>query len=244
MRPTAFKHSRLMEESELRVEAATRDGTPEERIVVNRVLENATSYHLWEMEHDRLMRAVAEQSRLAQQCTVLRTTAFALLHRKALFEYLRDRRITGPKRHRLLAVFYGPKDYSDSVVKEHTNYVRSGSSFLCTHHLGANLIGDPAFDEPLQLYQEWYTEYFRVFCDVALCETAEEHANLATLEPLKPLLKSQLAQARQSILSMSCDAGAGWREAEIRRPNGDTQRIRALFSELRVTEDRLDRSRR
>jgi hypothetical protein len=244
MRPNAFKHATLMEESEARVAAAIIDGTPDERIVASRVLETAHSYQHWETEHDRLMRAVAGQSRLAQQCEVLRATAFSLLHRKALFEYLRERRVTGPKRHKLLAVFYGPREYAGAMVKEHTNYVRSGSSYLCAFHLGSQLIGDPAFDEPLELYQQWYSEYFRLFCDSALCETAQERAALGSMEALKPLLKSQLTQARQAILTMSHVAGLRWRDAEIRKPTGDTQKIRALFSELSIVEDRPGKPRR
>ncbi len=239
MRPTAIKHSRLMEESESRVEAASKDGTADERLVACRVLETAHSYRLWEAGHDRLMRAVAEQSRLAQQLTVLRTTAFSLMHRKALFEYLRERNVTGVRRHKLFAIFYGPREYASSVVGEHQNYIRSGSSFLCTSHLGATVMRDPAFDEPLQLYQEWYSEYFRVFCDCALAESPQEKSEVESLEALKPLLKSQLNLARQSIVSMSCDAGSRWREAQIRKPNGDTQKLRALFAQIREGEAKL-----
>ncbi len=242
MRPTALKHARLMEESELRVEAATKDGSPEERLVASRVLETANSYRLWEAGHEQLMRAVAEQSRLAQQLIVLRTTAFSLMHRKALFEYLRERNVTGARRHRLLAIFHGPREYAGSVVGEHQNYVRSGSSFLCTHHLGMTLMRDPAFDEPLQLYQEWYSEYFRVFCDCALAETPEEKLSVESVEALKPLLKNQLTRARQSILTMAYDPGTSWRETQIRKPNGDTQKLRALFAEIREGEAWLGRS--
>src|SRR5689334_21069045 len=113
--PTAtFKHARLMEESEMRVVAASQEGTPDERLVATRVLENPTSYQLWERGHDSLMRAVAEPARLERQLGVLRTTAFSLMHRKALFEYLRERNVTGVKRHRLLAMFYGPLEYAGS----------------------------------------------------------------------------------------------------------------------------------
>ena len=239
MRTATFKHARLMEESESRIALASREGTPDERLVATRVLESVSSYHQWELGHQYLMRAVSTQSRLGGQLTMLRSTAFSLMHRKALFEYLRERNVTGPKRHKLLSTFYGPLEYADSVVREHSNYVRSGSSYLCTVHIGLELMQDPAFDEPLQLYQEWYTEYFRIFCDSTLAETAEERAEIESLDELRPLLKHQLTHARQTILTMSHDPHFRWREAEIRKPSGDTQKLQTLFTAMRAEEARL-----
>ena len=239
MPTAAFKHARLMEESELQVALASREGTPDERLVATRVLETANSYHLWELTHDQLMRAVSGRARLAEQLGVLRATAFSLMHRKALFEYLRERNVTGAKRHKLLGMFYGPLEYAGSVVREHNNYIRSGSSYLCTCHIGLILMEDPVFEEPLQLYQEWYSEYFRLFCDSALAETAAEKAEIESMDALRPMLKHQLTQARQAIIAMSHDPGFKWTETRIRRPTGDTQKLRTLFAEIRSGEARL-----
>ena len=239
MQTATFKHARLMEESESQIAVASREGTPDERLVASRVLESVTSYQQWELGHQYLMRAVSAQSRLAGQLVALRSTAFSLMHRKALFEYLRERNVTGPKRHKLLATFYGPLEYTDSVVREHNNYVRCGSSYLCTVHIGLELMQDPAFDEPLQLYQEWYSEYFRIFCDSTLAETPAERAEIGSLDALRPLLKHQLTHARQTILAMTHDPGFRWREAEIRKPTGDTQKLRTLFTAMRAEEVRL-----
>jgi hypothetical protein len=239
MQTATFKHTRLMEESEMRIAVASREGTPDERLVAARVLESVSSYHQWEIGHESLMRSVSTQSRLVGQLAVLRTTAFSLMHRKALFEYLRERNVTGPKRHRLLAAFYGPLEYTDSVVREHNNYIRSGSSYLCTVHIGLELMQDPAFDEPLQLYQEWYSEYFRIFCDSTLAETPEEKAQIESLDELRPLLKHQLTHARQTILTMTHDPQFRWRETQIRKPTGDTQKLRTLFTAMRAEEVRL-----
>ena len=227
----AYKHARLMEESEFRVEMAARCGPPEEMLVAGRVLEHPSAFRRWEAEHDRLLRPVSEQARLASQAVALRSTAFALVHRKALFEYLRDRQVTGAKRHKLFALFYGARDYATSVVAEHGNYARCGSSFLCTRYLAKQLMGDAALAEPLQLYEQWYTEYFRIFCDVGLAETEAERQAAAPLEALKPLLKHKLAEARRTILSMPQSQGARWREAEIRKPTGETQKLRVLHVE-------------
>ncbi|HEY4214614.1 MAG TPA: hypothetical protein VGM84_24270 [Steroidobacteraceae bacterium] len=219
-----------MEESERRVADANREGTPAERVVAARVLETAHSYRQWELGHSHLMRTVADRRQLDRQAVALRSTAFSLLHRKALFEYIRDRRVMGSKRQRLLGLFSGPREYIGALLKEHINYVHSTSSYLCTEHLGAVLIGDPVFEEPIQLYQERYTEYFRIYCDVALAQTEDEQAGLAPLAALQPMLKAQLTQARRAILAMGHEEARTWREVQIRKPTGDTQKLKALFA--------------
>jgi hypothetical protein len=87
---------------------------------------------------------------------------------------------------------------------------------------------DAAFAEPLWLYQERYTDYFRVHCDVELAESQAEKQAVEPMRLLQPLLKKQLAEARQEILSMAYRPQKVWREVEIRKPTGDTERLRAL----------------
>jgi len=65
---------------------------------------------------------------------------------------------------------------------------------------------------------------------VALAETEEEKNEVALMETLKPLLKYRLAEARQAILQMPLVPAEEWRQMAIRKPTGDTQRVRALFS--------------
>jgi hypothetical protein len=228
-----YKHARLMEESEARLEAAARAGPPEEMAVASRIMEHPLSFRLWECEHDRLMRSVSSHARLANQMGALRSAAFGLIHRKALFEYLRSHAVIGAKRHKLFSLFYSGRDYANSVVAEHANFIRCSSSYLCTDHLAEQLMRDAAFAEPLALYEEWYAEYFRVFCDVELAETEEEKLTLAPLDALKPLLKYRLKQARDSILALPQVPSTVWREVEIRRATGETQKLRRLTIEQR-----------
>jgi hypothetical protein len=217
-----------MEESELRVQMSIYLHTPADA-VARRLLDCPETYQRWEVEHARLMHTIADRGRLPQQITALRTAVFALVHRRAVFEYLREGEITGPKRRRVLALFYGCRDYTNAVLREHANYVRCSSSYLCTHHLGEHLMQDAAFNEPLQLYEEWYGEYFRAYCDSELAETEHEKNAVVALDALKPLLKYRLAEARRAILAMPQSPDREWREVEIRKPNGDTQRMRAIF---------------
>ena len=224
----AYKHVRLMEESESRVQIAACLESPID-LIASRVLESPDSYRRWTAEHDRLMRAVSGEGRFARQVIALRSTAFALVHRKGMADYARERELSGAKRMRLFALFYGCRDYSNAVMIEHANFVRCSSSYLCTYHLGEHLMHDEAFAEPLQLYEAWFAEYFRGFCDVELAETDEEKQAMAPLLALRPLLKHRLLEARQAILAMPQNPDCEWREVTIRQPNGDTQRMRAIF---------------
>jgi hypothetical protein len=200
-------------------------------LLASRLIEYPGAYRTWEAEHDRLLRRVSVHIRLAPQMGALRAATFALIHRRALFEYIRDRRPAGPRRHRLFALFYGARDYTNSVLAEHANFVRCSSSRLCMDHLAVQLMRDAAFEEPMQLYQEWYADYFRVFCDVALAETEDEKLALAPVEALKPLLKHRLREARDAILKLPEVPSTVWREVELRRATGETQKLRRLAVE-------------
>ena len=224
----AYKHARLMSESESRVEMSAYSHAPAD-VVAKRVLERPDIYRRWEAEHDRLLRPVSEQGRMARQIVALRTAAFTLVHRRALFEYIRERQVKGARRLRLFALFYGNRDYTNALLTEHSNYVRCSSSYVCARYLAENLMHDAAFEEPLQLYEEWYREYFNAYCDVELATTEEEKHTVAPLEALRPLLKHRLADARQAIIAMPQKPDREWREVQIRKPNGDTQRLRSIF---------------
>jgi hypothetical protein len=219
-----------MDESEARMEMSAVFDSPADTLVSSRILGRPQAYRRWEAEHDRLMRSVSGHGQLDRQVTALRSTALALVHRKAIFEYLRDREITGRKRHRLFSLFYGARDYVNAVLAEHGNYVRCSSSYLCTQYLAEHLMEDYALDEPLQIYEQWYAEYFRAYCDGALAETELERLAVAPMEALQPLLKHQLADARQAILHMPQKPAKDWREVQIRKSTGDTQTLRVLFS--------------
>lgn len=223
----AYKHARLMEESESRVEMTAKSLAPADILVAQRILVRPVEFTRWVAHHDHLMRAVSAHGQVSRQMVALRATAFSLVHRRALFEYLRQRQLTGAKRKKLLAVFYGCADYTNAMLAEHGNYVRSSSSYLCTQHLAENLMHDPALDEPLALYEEWYAEYFHAFCDVELAETEEEKEACLAQESLKPLLKYRVTEARKAILAMP-QTPREWREVGIRKATGDTQRLRAL----------------
>jgi hypothetical protein len=230
MRIQGITQARLMEESEVCIAEAAKFGTPAQMLVAARLLAHPDAYRRWESEHANLMRRVSGHTFLHRQATALRSTALTLVHRKSVFEYLQERQLTRLQRHRLMAMFHSLKEYSASMIAEHGNYVRGASSYWCSHHLARRLTKDSVFAGPLLLYQERYTDYFRVFCDVELAQTAQEKAAVEPLRMLQPLLKLQLAEARREILTMPYQPDKVWREVEIRHPTGDTVRLRALGS--------------
>lgn len=222
-----YPHVRLMEESESRVEMAAMSRSPAETLVAERILNRPAEFSRWASHHDRLMRGVSVHTRLPQQMVALRSAAFALVHRRALFGYLRERHITGAKRRKLLAVFHGCTDYTNALLAEHDTFVRCSSSYLCTQHLAEHLMHDTALDEPLALYEQWYAEYFRAYCDLELAETEQEKAACIAQECLKPFLKHRVTEARKAILAMPQTQGE-WREVRIRQKTGETQKLRVL----------------
>jgi hypothetical protein len=224
-----YKHERFMEESQRCVEATARCGRAEDKSLASRILEHPVAYQRWLSDHDRIIRGVSEQSKLERQVHALRRSTFSLIHRKALFGYLRDQHVVGARRQHLFALFYGPRDYAGSVVAEHGNYLRSNSSYLCTRFLADELMHDGAMQEPLQLYEEWYADYFRIFCNIALAETPEEKETATALFALQPFLKHRLNEARQGILELPHQTGGAWRERELRQPTGDTVKLRVTF---------------
>ena len=196
----------LMEESEARIADLAREGATPQALVARRMLEEPHLYRHWEAEHDRLMRSVAE-TRAQHQIAALRSACFGLIHRKAMFEYLRVQKVTGRQRHAVFELIYGDQDYARAVVTEHNNYLRSLSSLACSHHLGLVLLDDRSFGSPMSRYEARYADYFRAFCGSAL--TSDRYNIDDTLSTLLPYLKHQLGILRRAILAMPRESESG-----------------------------------
>ncbi len=227
MHRNAVSHARLMRESTDRVELAAHSSNRHEQRVATRILENAAVWQKWESEHSKLMREVADSGAVRDQNLALKRASFQLIHRKALFEFLRDQSVRGPVRARVLAYFRTAQDYEDAVVAEHRIYLRKACSFLCASHLGLEVLEDAGFLDPVQRYEELYAEYFDLYCRTVSGFFDPE----SSAQPeLLPLLKHQLEEWRQAILSPQESLPRLLRDAELRRPTGDTQRNPSLIS--------------
>jgi hypothetical protein len=156
----------------------------------------------------------------------LKQITFRLLHGKALFQYLRQQSVRGPQRKQLIAYFRPGRSYEAALIAEHGSYLRKACSFLCASHLGSEVVGDAAFLDPMERYEELYTEYFHLYCN-SLVGTGED---AESQRALLPLLKQQLNEHRLAILDPRAAQPFLRREADLRKPTGDTQRLPALGS--------------
>ena len=228
MRMHGLTRAFLMDESEARIADLAREGATPQALIARRMIEEPHLYRHWEAEHDRLMRTVAE-TRAQNQVAALRSACFGLIHRKAMFEYLRVQKVTGRNRHAVFELVYGDQDYARAVVTEHGNYVRSLSSLACSHHLGLALLDDRAFGDPMSRYEARYADYFRAFCDSAL--TSNRYNSDDTLSTLLPYLKRQLGILRRAIVAMPrqpTDVGSLYK-LDIQTPAANSQRMSTPF---------------
>lgn len=219
----AISHARLMRESTNRVQAALASADAGEQLVARRVLENPDVWGLWEREHSNLMRRLADCGARAQ-VGELKQTNFRLLHGKALFQYLRKSSARGRQRQLVIAHFRPGRSYEAALISEHGAYLRKACSFLCTSHLGSDVVRDPAFLDPMQRYEELYGEYFDLYCASLIANSGQA----STQRALLPLLKQQLQEYRLAILDPRAAQPFLKREADLRRATGDTQRLKSL----------------
>ena len=226
MQRSAFSHARLMRESTARVERALRSNDAKEHVVAQRVLATPGSWHAWELEHSGLMRQVADFVVLRNQAVALRHASLRLIHGKALFEYLKKHNVRDSARANILSHFHRTLAYEHAVIAEHAVYVRKACSYLCASHLGTDLVQDPAFLDPMQQYETLFTEYFELYCSTLIPTAAGEPPE--SDPALLPLLKEQLGEWRWVILNPKQSLPYLRRESELRRPTGDTQKLRLL----------------
>ena len=225
MHRSAISHSRLMRESTDRIETALHSDDSYEHLVARRLAESSKTWELWENEHSGLMRQVADYGVLRVQAAALRHTAVRLIHGKALFEYLRRNEVRGGDRTRIMHHFYPTRGYHYAIIAEHGAFIRKACSYLCTRHVGSDLVRDDAFLDPMQHYETLYSEYFDLYCSTL---DSEEGAISASERALLPLLKHQLNEWRWIILHPRESIPRVNRERELRRPTGDTQRLPRL----------------
>lgn len=217
--------ARLMEYSERHLTLTARSGVSTESHLASRLLENVVLYRSWEHTHGRLMQAVARAPRQTAPAE-LRKVAFLTLHRKAPFEYLRERHVTGVARRQLIQALFGEsQSYGRQLVREHEAYVSSACSLLCADSLCSAVLHDDAFCEALEKYEEAYAEYYRVYCDSLLADQAGESAPMSALLPylryqLKIIRDHMLAGANQHTVLKDLEA--------LYVASGDTQKLPVL----------------
>ena len=192
--------STLMDVSESRLGTAARHGTAREQLIASRLRDNPRDYRRWELEHSQLMDRVVKVPRQALRSQALLNVGFSILHRKALFEFLREGALRGWQRRKLIAHFHGGHSYTQAMVAEHGTYLRSAASLICIEHIGATALAHPAFGDPLRSYEQAYFQYFCTYCRCAIAPhlTPDDDGE----QELLPDLKRDLLALRNKLLAM------------------------------------------
>lgn len=162
-------HRRLMEESEKGLFAAIGAADTPWGHIAEAVAYDCRKFTAWESRHARLLEPVAEARWRGRSLAALRRAEVKLVHRRALVETLRERKIGGVARERLFRVFYGPRDYENSVLTEHQQYQLSVASSLAAVRLN-EVCDDPIAAYMLEKYESAYRSYFWGYCQWILNE--------------------------------------------------------------------------
>ena len=213
--PLPINHDRLMDASRERLSAAAHSGIALEELIAARIFDSAHDFNQWEAHHAAIMRRIIRAGGADAQKSELLSAALALIHSKALFEYLRVSQVRDIDRFRLIKHFFQHSDYSRSVIYEHANYIRSAASYMCSSHVGLHLMLDDVFDQPLREYEQLYADYFRIYCDIA---AAPDRESSRYMEPLLTSLKRRVTEWRTALLALAHSRSGIWRTpAELER---------------------------
>jgi hypothetical protein len=229
-----FTTARLMEYSEqfLWRTAQSQPGQtsqasqPQTARLAARLLKDKPLHQRWAREHGRLMHGVAAPTRPADKVTELRKVTFLTLHRKAPFEYLRDRHVVGAARRYLIRALFGSQDYAQCLVREHLAFMSSACSFMCADALCGEVLGDAAFSTALAHYQNAYTEYYRAYGDSLLAaHTGAQSGDSASAQSLLPYLRYQLKTIREHMVSGNPQQSDFATLQALYQATGDTQTL-------------------
>jgi hypothetical protein len=193
-----FTTARLMEYSERFLARAAQAELPQASQIAARLLQDPPLHRRWEHTHSQLMHGVAAPSRPAAKAMELRKVTFLTLHRKAPFEYMRDRHVVGAARRKLIRSLFGSQDYAQCLVREHQAFLSSACSFICAGSLCGEVLGEAAFCEALAHYERAYMEYYRAYGDSLLAEHSGENS---PVQSLLPYLRYQLKIIREHMVS-------------------------------------------
>lgn len=202
-----------MQESQRRLANAVLSGPPNEECVASRILDSPRDYRRWEDEHAALMRRIAAERLPGVQKAELLNISLSLIHRKALFEYLRDEQVRGIRREAIMAHFFSHRDCTSAVVSEHGRYVRSAASYLCSSHVGSHVMFDALFEAPLAEYEDLYASYFRAYCSAALVSNDDGVAK--SILPVVVEFKALIGEWREALVALTHSQSGVWRRPKI-----------------------------
>lgn len=199
MRTPLLSSAALMDASESRIDVLRHCASAEKRQVVERLVETPSTYSRWLSFHFGIMQKVAAGDSAGEQRLRLRKASFSLVHRQALFQHLRDARISGQARRAVFRAFHGDGNYARAVVAEHGLYLESNSSLYCAQHLDLSLLNDGQFAAQLDAYRDAYLEFFGLYCNWVI---AEDKGQFYPFRPMFPDMKKQLLAMQSQLLAL------------------------------------------
>ncbi len=204
-----------MQESEFALQSATE--SPDERVsrIANTIIDDGRMYRRWESEHANLLVPVAEHRKNVAQLMELRNAEVQLVHRRALFRYLRRTGLNGAPREQLFRTIHATRDFNDALLTEHRRYMLAVSSHVSADHL-IDVMKDVSSRRLLDVYAATYDRYFEMRCFIAT-EHSGICADLVRLS-MRDATKS-LTRVRLRIQSEApvTDGGDFDREAALAR---------------------------
>lgn len=166
------RHQQLMDVSEFALQEAAESPQPRESRIATTIIQDSRKYREWELRHANLLLPVAERRRKKQQIVALRNAKIQLVHRRALFRYLRDHEVRDDQRRRLFQVFHATLDLNDAILAEHRHYMLAVSSRISTDYI-IDVMNDAISTRLLRQYERLYARYFEMKCYLACASNSE-----------------------------------------------------------------------
>ena len=198
------RHRKMMDQSEFALQDATESPISHVSRVASAILGDSRSYRLWESQHADLILPAAETSNKKRQIIELRKAEIKLVHRRALFGYLRTKKVTGEERRQLFSVFHRTRDYENAVLAEHRQYMVALSSHVSADYL-IDIMNDPKSKSLPRRYKKLYAHYFEMYCYLA-CKGDSKCVDL--VRGLMAEVSEQLKQLRRRIETEPPESGA------------------------------------
>lgn len=166
LRYSSSTHQKLMHESEYALHAAARSARKDVSRIANTIIRDNRFYRQWETTHADLLLPVAQRRKNSAQLMELRNAEIRLIHRRALFDYLKQSGLRGERRKRLFRVIHTTRDFEDAVLAEHRQFMLAVSSHVSADHL-IDVMEDVSSQHLLQMYETSYASYFEMRCFIA-----------------------------------------------------------------------------
>jgi hypothetical protein len=206
----------MMDCSQQQISEIAQHGHANEKLVASRVLESQYSRRRWEDSHCHLLRNVVNAITTEEQIQSIKRMGLAMIHRKAPFEYLRDRHVCGPARRRFFKVVYGRQDYCSAFVREHRSYLEAGASYLCIDRFCA--------DSSMRLLND-YEERYAVYLRAQFCQLDDEYCGMnVRAAAWLGYLRKDLQRQRRMLLGLRASRADAMTLEELYAPAGDTVR--------------------